>query len=131
MLKEALFLNAKEEILEATTSNFFAFKDGVLLTPPAEEILIGITREIVLKLAAPHFKIEERSLTYSEIASFDETFITASTKEVMPVVTIDGNTIGKGVVGPQTKKIMQLFADYTQQLEWPELHITRYQSNLK
>lgn len=125
--QEALYLNAKNEILEATTSNFFAFKNGVLYTCASEEILIGITREVVLKLAAPHFPIEMRALHYNEIADMDEAFITASNKEVMPVVQIDSHKIGNGKVGPKTQLIMQLFRDYTQLSHWPLLEIPRYQ----
>lgn len=124
--QEALYLNSKREILESTTSNFFAFKEDVLLTPPQDEILLGITREIVLKLASPHFKIEVRPLLYEEVKSCSETFITASNKEVMPLVQIDDILIGKGNVGKNTLRLMKLFADYTQSSAWPELNIARY-----
>lgn len=125
--QEALYLNANEEILEATTSNFFAFKNGTLFSCCSEEVLIGITREVVLRLATPHFKIGPQAIPYSEITDIDEAFITASNKEVMPVTQIDSQTIGDGRVGPKTKQIMELFRLYTQNTEWPALTIPRYQ----
>jgi branched-chain amino acid aminotransferase len=125
--QEALYLNPQGEILEATTSNFFAFKQDTLYTCCSDEVLIGITRDIVLKLAAPHFPIILKSIHQSEIADIDEAFITASNKEVMPVVQIDSTPIGDGRVGPRTKKIMELFRAYTEQAPWPALRIPRYQ----
>lgn len=127
---EALYLNAKEEILEATTSNFFAFKNDTLFTYCSEEVLIGITREVVLRLAAPHFNINTQAIPYSEIIDIDEAFITASNKEVMPVTQIDSLRIGSGKVGPKTKQIMELFRLYTQNSNWPALNIPRYQNLL-
>jgi branched-chain amino acid aminotransferase len=123
---EALYINAQEEILEATTSNFFAFKKGTLYTCSSEEVLIGITREVVLKLCRPHFPIEMRALRYDEIPEMEEAFITASNKEVMPVIQIDALKIGNGKVGPKTKQIMELFRSYTENSQWPLLNIQRY-----
>lgn len=125
--QEALYMNSKGEILEATTSNFFAFKNNTLITCCSEEVLIGITREIVLKLATPHFKIDTRAIHLSEIPEIDEAFITASNKEVMPVTQIDSLQVGEGKVGPKTRRIMELFRDYARGAEWPTLHIPRYQ----
>jgi branched-chain amino acid aminotransferase len=128
---EALYVNSKEEILEATTSNFFAFKNGELITPESEEILLGITREIALGLAQGHFPINIRPITLSEIPDFDEAFISSSTKEILPVIQIDGKQIGDGKVGEKTRKLMQFFKDYTNQEQWPELPIPRYDRSLK
>ena len=120
----------RNEILEATTSNFFGFKDGVLYTCCSEEVLIGITREVVRNLAAPYFPLETRALRYEEVPELEEAFITASNKEVMPVVQIDSMKIGNGQVGPKTRLIMELFRSYTQSSEWPQLNIPRYESGI-
>jgi branched-chain amino acid aminotransferase len=125
--QEVLYLNAQNEILEASTSNFFAFKKGTLYTCCSEEILFGITREIVLKLSAPHFTIKEQALLYEEIPEIEEAFITSSNREVMPVVQIDNHTIGNGKVGLRTKKLLELFQAYIKNAEWPMLDIPRYQ----
>ncbi len=127
--KEALYLNTQGEILEATTSNFFAFKQKTLYTCNSEEILMGITREVVLQLATPLFPLELRSIRYEELPEIDEAFITASNKEVMPVISIDGIPIGNGQVGPLTEQLMCLFHSYTKQESWPFLNISRYALN--
>src|SRR6267154_1489700 len=124
--QEVLYLNHQNEILEASTSNFFAFKNDVLYTCCSDEILIGITREVVIKLSSPYFTIEKQALRYEEISEMQEAFITASNKEVMPVVQIDTMKIGNGKVGPRTQRIMELFRAYTASSEWPLLNTPRY-----
>jgi branched-chain amino acid aminotransferase len=124
--KEALYVNAKGELLEATTSNFFAFKGGKLYTCDSEEILFGVTREVVLRLAQKEYDIERTPLRISEISECEEAFITASNKEIMPVVRIDTTRIGTGVVGPHTQRLMDQFRNYTEQLHWPFLPIGRH-----
>jgi branched-chain amino acid aminotransferase len=124
--QEALYLNAKREILEATTSNFFAFKKDTLITCDSDEMLLGITRSVVLKLAEAHFPIEFRALPYEEIPELDEAFISSSNREVMPVTHIDDCVIGNGNPGPNTQKLLQLFRDYTQENAWLPLKISRY-----
>lgn len=123
---ESLYITQNQEILEGTTSNFFAFKQGVLITPPEEGILIGITREIVLRLCQDHFPIEIRPILVSEIPELDEAFITASNKEVMPVIQINNHIIQQGKVGPCTQKVIELFQSYTSGGNWSPLHIQRY-----
>lgn len=124
--KEALYLNDRKEILEATTCNFFAFKNGTLYTCATDEILLGITREVVIRLAALHYPLELRALSYHEISDMEEAFITSSNREVMPVVQIDNQKIGSGDVGPKTRHLMQLFKEYVEQGNWSPLDIPRY-----
>lgn len=124
--QEVLYLNAQHKILEASTSNFFAFKNGILYTCASEEVLFGITREVILKLSSPHFAIKEQALCYEEIAEMEEAFITSSNREVMAVVQIDALKIGNGSVGPKTKKIAELFRIYIENAKWPALNIPRY-----
>jgi len=125
--QEALYLNAQKEILEGTTCNFFAFKKNTLITPYSDEILVGITREVVLALAKDHFPIEIRPINYNEIPSLDEAFLCSSNKEVMPLIQIDACMIKDGKVGPKTKELLTLFRAYSRQEKWPPLSISRYQ----
>jgi branched-chain amino acid aminotransferase len=111
---EVLFIDEDQNILEGATSNFFAFKNDKLITPN-ENIMLGITRKVILKLAEKEFEIEKRAIKKAEIKTFDEAFISASNKEIMPVYQID-DTLLK--IGPNTKKIMHLFKEYTQKLLW-------------
>lgn len=107
--EEALYVDGEGRITEATRCNFFAVIKGKLVTPK-KGILFGITRKVVLELAKKlKIPVVERELFVYEIKNFDEAFITASNKEVMPVVEIDGKKVGKGKVGPITKKLMEEF----------------------
>lgn len=108
---EILYLSG-EEVLECSTSNLFIFKGDELITAK-EGVLSGITRKIVLKLAKKDFKVTERKVTKKDLFSADEIFITATNKDVTPIVFIDGKKVGSGKVGEKTKKIMARFSDYT------------------
>jgi branched-chain amino acid aminotransferase len=111
---EALYKDARDNVLEGTTVNVFAIVGNTLITPPADgRILPGITRMTILDLAREYYTIEERDLPYSELLAADEVFITAANKQVVPVVTVDDHTIADGKVGEGTQHIMALFAELT------------------
>jgi branched-chain amino acid aminotransferase len=107
---DALFVNERKHVLEATRSNFFIFRGDTLITP-RRGILIGITRNVVLELARSMFSIEERPISLEELALADEAFITSSSKEITPVVQIDDLVIGDGKPGPHTYQLEQLFIE--------------------
>lgn len=109
---EALYVDQHGHVLEGTTTNLFAFRDDQLITPK-ENILYGITREVVLELAQNKFDVIEKHLLLSELNNYDEVFITATNKEVMPVVQIDELQIANGKPGKNTQLLMQLFYNYT------------------
>lgn len=101
-------------ILECATSNFFIFKKNTLITPK-NNILMGTTRNFVIKLAKrAKFLVEERNLPLREIKSASETFITATTKEIAPIIRINDQKIGNGKVGKNTKILMKLFIKNTE-----------------
>jgi branched-chain amino acid aminotransferase len=102
---EALYVEEGGLVLECTTSNIFAVKGGVVITP-GDEILAGITRKTVLALAKAHHPIEIRDLTLDELLAADEVFITGSGKGLVPVVQIDAGVIGDGRPGPVTRGLM-------------------------
>lgn len=133
---EALYVNGQGEILEATTSNFFGVKGGRLYTCMSEEVIAGITREVVLKLVKDHIEVCFEPIQVDAIGQLDEAFITSSNKEVMPVTQIDEIPIDRASceaqgkaqsqVGPITRQIIDLFRGYTLQPSWPSLQIPRY-----
>ena len=88
------------------------FKDNRLITA-GKDILPGITRGVILELVEDKYEVEIRDIDRTEIASAEEIFITASNKEVVPVVRVNDLTVGNGKPGPQTRNVMQLFRDYT------------------
>lgn len=109
---ESIYLDRCRRVLEGTTTNFFAFIGGKLATPDAG-ILPGITRQTVLKVADGVFELEERKIAVEELRVADEIFISASTKEIVPVVEVDDIVVGDGRPGASTLKLMALFREYT------------------
>ncbi len=98
-------------ISECTRNNFFLFKGNTLVTPK-NNILRGITRKTVLELAANKFQIEERDIYLEELKEATEAFKTGTDTRVLPVIQIDELKINKKQVGPNTKALMQMFADF-------------------
>ncbi|MFA6094636.1 MAG: aminotransferase class IV [Candidatus Paceibacterota bacterium] len=102
-------------VLECTTSNFFIFKGDILITPK-DHILLGMTRNKVVDIARKYFTVEERDVVVSELTAADEAFLTATNKEIVPVVMIDKTHVGNGRVGENTKKLIKLFQEYVNAL---------------
>lgn len=106
---EALYIT-NGEITEATSSSFFICKEGRIITAPVGKVLRGITREIVISLLEENnFTVEERCPLEYELAEADEAFISGSVKEILPVVKIGKQVIGKGHPGPVSKHIYKIF----------------------
>src|SRR3989338_2312344 len=108
---EVLFVS-DGKVLEGGGSNFFIVKNGKIITSD-KGILPGVTRKAVIDLARKEFPVEERAVTAEEMYSADEMFITGSFKEVVPVVQAGDKTIGNGKVGEVTKRVMELFHEFT------------------
>jgi branched-chain amino acid aminotransferase len=111
---EVLLLDKNKKILECATSNFFAVIDGKLVTPPVEKIFAGTTRKIVINLAKKlKIPVIERDIYFNEIEKFDEAFITATLKEILPIIQIDNFKISSQP-GPITKTLMFKFKKLTE-----------------
>jgi branched-chain amino acid aminotransferase len=110
-VSEAIMLNAAGMVAEATGDNVFIVRDGVVATPPPHAgILAGITRGVVLDLAAKvNIPVSQRDLTRYDLYTADECFLTGTAAEVVPVVAINGRTIGDGAVGPVTRRLKDAF----------------------
>ncbi len=93
-------------IRECSRCNFFLIKDEKIITP-ASEILKGITRKQVLKIAAADYIVEVRDVRIEEIKDADEVFITSTTKMLFPVVKIDDYVIGDGYPGEITEGLLE------------------------
>jgi D-alanine transaminase len=91
-------------LTEGGAATVFMVKDGRLVTHPlGTQVLPGITRERTYALAfARGFAIDERPISVAELLTADELFLTAATAFVLPIVTLDGNTVGSGTPGPVT-----------------------------
>ncbi|HEY9216217.1 MAG TPA: D-amino-acid transaminase [Ancylobacter sp.] len=110
--REAWFIDNEGKVTEGGSTNAWILtQDGVLVTRPAETgILRGITRTVVLEVAAQHqIRVEERGFTVAEALGAKEAFITAASTVVIPVVKIDGVEVGEGRPGPVAKALRASF----------------------
>jgi len=124
LLKQiAVDANAAEVILlrdgflsEAAASNVFAVRDGVLLAPPKDHLILpGITYDVVLELAAANrIPYEVRRIAERELHAADEIWLSSSTKEVLAVTLLDGKAIGNGKPGAVFLRMHALYQDFKQ-----------------
>jgi len=89
-------------LTEGSASNIFVVKDGVLLAPPKNHLMLpGVTYDVILELAAAHgLGYQVRDILEAEVRRADELWLTSSTKEVLPIVNLDGRPVGGGKPGP-------------------------------
>jgi len=108
---DSILLNWEDLLTECTISNLFFVTDGVLCTPAIEcGLLEGITRSVAIQLARERgLTVEEGRFTPTHLYHADECFVTNTTMEVMPVVTVDRRQIGDGKPGPITQSLRQMF----------------------
>jgi branched-chain amino acid aminotransferase len=111
---EAIMLDMNGHVSEGSGENIFVVVDGRLCTPPStDNILMGITRDTVARLAADELGIEtvERSIDRSELYVVDECFMTGTAAHVTAVVEVDRRPIGDGRTGPVTAQLQKLYFD--------------------
>ena len=112
---EALMLNKDGYVAECAGDNIFIVKDNALITPPASAgILIGITRNLVMKLATDMgIAVKEELMSRCDLYVADECFLTGTAAEIIPVVTIDGRVVGSGKPGKVTQALLKKYRDLT------------------
>ncbi len=111
--QETILFNEQEELTEGSSCNAFIVKDGLISTPPLDQqILPGITRLLLLQILRTYstLPVQERVISKAEVLAADEVWLTSSSKELMPVVAIDGQPVGSGEVGAIWYQAQQLFA---------------------
>ena len=101
------------QVTEGTSNNAYIVKDGKIITRHlSNDILHGITRAAVLRFAKEaQMVVEERAFTIEEAQAADEAFITSASTFVMPVVEIDGTSLGEGVPGPVAARLREIYLD--------------------
>ena len=123
--QEALDQDCAEAILvrngyvnEGAASNVFVVIDDELITPPKNnEILPGITRDVILELAeANQIPCREDVIALEALQNASEIWVTSSTREIVPVIELNGSEVGDGEPGPVFQKMDQLFQAYKQSL---------------
>ncbi|MFC2025294.1 branched-chain amino acid transaminase [Chloroflexota bacterium] len=114
---EAIMLNSDGYVAEGSGENIFLVIGDELVTPASYDgILVGITRNTVIKLAEAELGIKtvERHVDRVELYSADECFLTGTAANIIPVAEIDGRKIGNGEIGEITKKLQQIYSDVIQ-----------------
>jgi D-alanine transaminase len=107
-----LFRDGK--LTEASASNVFSVKRGVLLSPPKSNLILpGITYDVVLEIAhAAKIPLELREVTEAEVRSADEIWVTSSSKEILAIVRLDGKPVADGKPGPLFKRAFALYQEF-------------------
>ncbi len=109
---EILLYNANKELTECGACNAYVIKNGIVATPALDnQILPGITRQIALKVLRDDgtIPVEERVVTMNEVWNADEVWISSSSKELVPVVKLDGKPVGDGKAGPVWEAAAKLY----------------------
>jgi D-alanine transaminase len=111
-----LFRDAK--LTEASASNVFIVRAGVIVAPPKSGLILpGITYDVVAELAqANGLPLEFRDVAESEVRGADEIWVTSSSKEVLAIVSLDGRRIGDGRPGPVFRRMYDLYQDFKQKV---------------
>lgn len=108
---EAIFVSDRGEVRECTTSNVFIVRDGRLMTPPrTDSVLHGVTRGFLLECAAGiGVPVDEKHFNVDVLMGADEVFISSTAVDVLGVTMIDDRPIGRGEVGPITRRLADEF----------------------
>lgn len=109
---DTILLGPEGEMLEGLAANFYAIKDGVLYTAPADVVLPGISRQIVLEIAQPLIPYVIKAPNIAELELLQEAFITSASRGIVPVVEIDLFKLGDGTPGPLTRKLRAAYEEW-------------------
>jgi D-alanine transaminase len=101
-------------LTEGSASSIFVVSGGMLLAPIKNHLMLpGITYDVVLELAAQHgLPCAVRDITEAEARAADELWICSSTKEVLPIVTLDGRAVGSGAPGPVFARMYDWYQEF-------------------
>ena len=111
---ETILIRENEFMTEGAASNIFVVKNGKLLAPPKDNLMLpGITYDVVLEIAAAnHIPHEVRRIAAAEVFDADELLLTSSTKEVLAITTLDGKPVGTGRPGAMFARLHKLYQDF-------------------
>ena len=111
-----LFRDGK--LTEASASNVFIVKRGVIQSPPKSNLILpGITYDVIVELAAANgMPLEFRAVTEAEVRAADEIWVTSSSKEVLAIVELDGKRVGDGRPGPVFRRMHELYQEFKQKV---------------
>jgi D-alanine transaminase len=105
-------------VMEGAASNIFIVVDGIAITPPKSQfILPGITRDLILEaMQAAQLPCREANIPETQLRSADEIWFTSSTREIVPIITLDEKPVGNGEPGTVWSKVWHIYQEYKQKL---------------
>jgi D-alanine transaminase len=115
---ETILIRDNAFMTEGAASNIFVVKNGKLLAPPKDNLMLpGITYDVVLEIAAAAgIPYEVRRIAVAEVFAADELLLTSSTKEVLAITQLDGKPVGTGKPGAMFAKLHKLYQEYKQKV---------------
>lgn len=92
---DALLVNGEGQVTEGTRTNFFVMRGKTIISPPADDILLGVMRSVVLQVAREHgYTVEEHPILLAELGKYDGAFVTSTSSKVMPIRHVDAIEFG-------------------------------------
>jgi len=115
---ETILIRDDSFMTEGAASNIFVVKNGTLLAPPKDNLMLpGITYDVVLEIAAANqIPYQVRKIAKSEVLAADELLLTSSTKEILPVTTLDGKPVGNGKPGAMFARLHTLYQNFKREV---------------
>lgn len=108
---DALLINRDGTVTEGTRTNFFAIKDRTIYTPSEKDILLGVTRKVLLKVAADNgYDIIEADIRVEDVFNYDGAFISSTSSKIIPIKSIDSQVLPSRP--DALKELMNLFDDF-------------------
>jgi D-alanine transaminase/branched-chain amino acid aminotransferase len=105
---DTLLVDRKGDITEGTRTNFYCMKDKTIVSPPSEKILLGVTRLVLLRVAAANgFELIEKDISPQDMPQYDAAFLTSTSSGIMPIATVDDHQFGPPT--PALKGLMTAF----------------------
>ncbi len=107
---DSLLINKNGFITEGTRTNFFCIKDKTIFSPKEADILLGVMRKVMLKVARNNgYQIVEKNIKLEEVKSYDGAFVTSTSSKIMPIKSVDENVLN---IPSALKELMRLLDDF-------------------
>jgi len=115
---ETILIRDNSFMTEGAASNIFVVKNGTVLAPPKDNLMLpGITYDVILEIAQiNNIPYEVRRIGVNEVFAADELLLTSSTKEVLPVTKLDGQPVGSGEPGPMFERMHALYQEFKREV---------------
>lgn len=117
---DSLIINRAGFVTEGTRTNFFCIRGKTIYTPSEKDILLGVTRKMVLKVALDNgYRVEEANIGVGDIAEYDGAFISSTSSKIIPIKTVDDKVLKP--IPEELKRLMSLFDEFLSEYEASEV----------